>query len=159
MNDVDAYKKARFKDCIIFFILAFFSFLIGIFFLIRNGSIKSRYIKTTATISEINTYYDGDSHSGDVFVDFVSEDNVPYNNVYLNMYSDTFYVGRQIKIMYRIDNPTIIMTYLGVWLPLVISFSIFVFSSIGGTIIIFIDLKHKKKEEKKPLDPDYYTFE
>ena len=146
---MNVFQKARLKDCITFFILAIIGLIVGITFTFRNVKVKKEYVRTTAIISQIDKYYDGDSETGDVYLDYTTLDNIQYNHIYLNFYSMTFKVGRQLDILYKIDEPTKIMTYLGYWLPPLISYSLsFTFLILGGLIII-LDLKKAKDKEKK----------
>lgn len=113
-------RKKQMKTINIFLFIGFLFFIIGIIFfaagsaiLISGNSFMKNAEKTTAEISEIDSYYSGSSRLGskkhyNVIVEYVVDGEV-YERT-LNEYNSGMYEGKEIEIYYNPDNPSEIKT-------------------------------------------------
>ena len=113
-------RKKQMKTINIFLFIGFLFFIIGIIFfavgssiLISGNSFMKNAEKTTAEISEIDSYYSGSSRLGskkhyNVTVEYVVDGEV-YERT-LNEYNSGMYEGKEIEIYYNPDNPSEIKT-------------------------------------------------
>lgn len=104
-------RKKQMKTINIFLFIGFLFFIIGIIFfavgsaiLISGNSFMKNAEKTTAEISEIDSYYSGSSRLGskkhyNVIVEYVVDGEV-YERT-LNEYNSGMYEGKEIEIYYN----------------------------------------------------------
>ncbi|MGN0375276.1 MAG: DUF3592 domain-containing protein [Butyrivibrio sp.] len=81
----------------------------GIFTIMKGLSFYSKpdegYETITAVIADIKVTKSGDDYTHDVYVNY-AYNGMEYNNVPLNYYSSTMYVGEEIEIYCNKDNPS-----------------------------------------------------
>lgn len=96
----------------------------GLIWLLSGASFLHNAEKVSATITDIETYKDYDHRRHhDVYVDYICN-GISYQDVLLNSYSSSMYVGKTITIYCDLNNPERIM------LPLSLS--------LGGSILILL---------------------
>ncbi len=151
-------RKKQMKTINIFLFIGFLFFIIGIIFfavgssiLISGNSFMKNAEKTTAEISEIDSYYSGSSRLGskkhyNVTVEYVVDGEV-YERT-LNEYNSGMYEGKEIEIYYNPDNPSEIKTG-----PKILEI---IFMGIGGLFAVIGGRISLKKRGKETTHKIYY---
>uniref|UniRef100_UPI004057985E hypothetical protein n=1 Tax=Acetatifactor sp. TaxID=1872090 RepID=UPI004057985E len=120
------------------FALTGIGLLIGGFFWMKSGiDFKNGAVEVVAEISDIESYRDsdGDSHHN-VFINYEFNGET-YTDMPLNEYNSSMYIGKEITILCRADQPGRTMTGAGIYLGGGIMLGIgFTFALVGIIPII-----------------------
>lgn len=148
------------KTFFIIFLIVGLLFL-GIGFLVFDffDTNKGNEISTTAVITDMDSYRRGDGNIYyDVFITYEINDEIYETK--LNEYSSDYYVGKELEIYYKEDQPYDVHTKLPIEIALIICgiFSL-IFILIGGIGIICILSKERKvKMLRKSGEIIYATY-
>lgn len=129
----------------LFFILPFLIFGIYETINIQGKIFSDEYIKTIATISNIEYYYTEDNMKGcDTYIDYIANGE-KYKNIKFNISGPSMKIGDEYKIYYKVENPKEILSASNIFFGPV-------FLIIGLLMMIFgfiIPLKKTLKKDKK----------
>lgn len=129
--------------------LAGIGMLIGGFFWLTNSlEFKKDAVEVIAEISDIESYRDsdGDTHHK-VFINY-EFDGETYTDVRLSEYNSSMYVGKEITILCRADQPGRTMTTTGIYLGSGILLGMGLIFALVGIVPIVVGLVKGSRQKK-----------
>ena len=118
---------------------------VSVFMRVQKASYQLNGAMTNATITDIESYYDGDDYTHRAYVEFyVNGEKITGK---LDYYTDSFKVGNTVPVLYMRDNPHNFI-YGGGNVASVICFSIGLLLFSFGTVVFALRLKNYIKKKK-----------